>query len=226
MEELEAIGVQVIPVTGRPAGWCDHIARMWPVAAVVGENGALYFSYNRDRRKMINWYARGEAQAIEDRKRLKALAEEVLRTVPGAALASDQPYRLTDLAIDFCEDVPRLPREQIKTIVSILQAGGATTKISSIHVNAWIGEHDKLTTSCKCLRDLFGVDPEQANRTILYAGDSPNDEPMFAYFENSVGVANVRNFSLQSEPTWVTKGCSGEGFSEIAVAVMDAKKRD
>jgi HAD superfamily hydrolase (TIGR01484 family) len=41
MERLHAAGYLVIPVTGRPAGWCDHIARMWPVDAVVGENGAL-----------------------------------------------------------------------------------------------------------------------------------------------------------------------------------------
>jgi len=23
-------GLVIVPVTGRPAGWCDHIARMWP----------------------------------------------------------------------------------------------------------------------------------------------------------------------------------------------------
>ena len=219
MEELEAAGVKVIPVTGRPAGWCDHIARMWPVRAVVGENGALYFAYDRGKREMRSWYARGGAQVAKDRKRLAALAEDVLRAVPGAALASDQPYRLTDLAVDFCEDVPRLGDEEIGRIVSILQAGGATTKISSIHVNAWFG------TSLRCLADLFGIKADKEISSILYAGDSPNDEPMFAYFKNSVGVANVRNFSLQDEPAWVTKGTSAEGFTEIAEGLLGAKRR-
>jgi hydroxymethylpyrimidine pyrophosphatase-like HAD family hydrolase len=36
LERLKAAGLIVVPVTGRPAGWCDHIARMWPVDAVVG----------------------------------------------------------------------------------------------------------------------------------------------------------------------------------------------
>lgn len=225
MEELEAAGVSVIPVTGRPAGWCDHIARMWPVRAVVGENGALYFAYDREKREMRSWYARGGSQVAEDRQRLQALAEEVLRAVPGAALASDQPYRLTDLAVDFCEDVPRLGDEEIGRIVSLLRAGGATTKISSIHVNAWFGDHDKLTTSLRCLEDLFGIKGDKEISSILYSGDSPNDEPMFAYFKNSVGVANIRNFSLQDEPAWVTKGLSAEGFTEIAAGILEAKRK-
>src|SRR5262249_57511345 len=43
LERLQAAGFRVVPITGRPAGWCDHIARMWPVDAVVGENRAFYF---------------------------------------------------------------------------------------------------------------------------------------------------------------------------------------
>ncbi|MEX0331124.1 MAG: HAD family hydrolase [Puniceicoccaceae bacterium] len=223
MEELEAIGVQIIPVTGRPAGWCDHIARMWPVAAVVGENGALYFSYDRSAREMRTWYARAD-KAAADRKALGLLAEKVLREVPGSALASDQPYRLTDLAVDFCEDVPRLDEVAVGRIVDILKAGGATTKISSIHVNAWFGQHDKLTTSLKCLQDLFDMDETKAQATVIFSGDSPNDEPMFKYFRNSVGVANVRNFSLRHPPRWITKNRSGDGFAEMAFAILDAKR--
>ena len=49
LERLRAAGLLVIPVTGRPAGWCDHIARMWPVDAVVGENGAFYFLFSHGR---------------------------------------------------------------------------------------------------------------------------------------------------------------------------------
>ena len=45
MEKLQQAGLKVIPITGRPAGWCDHISRMWPVDGIVGENGAFYFVY-------------------------------------------------------------------------------------------------------------------------------------------------------------------------------------
>ena len=49
LESIRKIGLKTIAVTGRPAGWCDLIARWWPVDAVVGENGAFYFYKNRDK---------------------------------------------------------------------------------------------------------------------------------------------------------------------------------
>jgi HAD superfamily hydrolase (TIGR01484 family) len=220
MENLTAAGIHVIPVTGRPAGWCDHIARMWPVAAVVGENGALYYSYDHQSRKMRSFFAREAGQRVRDRKKLDHLAKLILEQVPGAGLATDQPYRLSDLAIDFREDVEPLSEEDIQAILQILDKGGATSKVSSIHVNAWFGAFDKLTTTRKCLLDLFAIDAEKDNECILFTGDSPNDEPMFAYFRHSVGVANVGHFHLQHEPAWITTKASADGFAEVADAIL------
>lgn len=222
MERLSALGIRVIPVTGRPAGWCDHIARMWPVDAVIGENGAFYFSYDRAAREMRRHYAKGIEERHADGLRLEALAEKVLSEVSGAALASDQAYRVADLAIDFCEDVRPLKPQDIKRIVSILTEGGATTKVSSIHVNAWFGEYDKLTTTRLCLRSLFGMDPLNNQSRVIYMGDSPNDAPMFAAFENGVGVANVLKFSMPHAPSWVTRGESARGFHEVVSAILAA----
>ena len=59
--------------------------------------------------------------------------------MPGCALASDQHYREADLAIDFCEDVPPLPRADVDRIVALMEAEGMTAKVSSIHVNGWFG---------------------------------------------------------------------------------------
>ena len=52
MERLQEAGLIVVPITGRPAGWCDLVARLWPVNGVVGENGAFYFHYDRKKKKM------------------------------------------------------------------------------------------------------------------------------------------------------------------------------
>ena len=60
LERLQRACIRVIPVTGRPAGWCDHIARMWPVDAVVGENGAFYFRYEHGKRTMLRRFAQPE----------------------------------------------------------------------------------------------------------------------------------------------------------------------
>src|SRR5687768_12334095 len=78
LEELHDAGFIVIPVTGRPAGWCDHIARMWPVDAVVGENGALYFRYDRERKTMQQHFWASSEELKRNRIRLDAVEKEVL----------------------------------------------------------------------------------------------------------------------------------------------------
>jgi HAD superfamily hydrolase (TIGR01484 family) len=226
LEQLSAAGLIVIPVTGRPAGWCDMIARMWPVDAVIGENGALCFSYDRKNKKMRSYYAKTDKERFSDRERLNELAKTILTEVPEAGLASDQDYRIADLAIDFCEDVAPLNKEQIERIIKIFNDAGATTKISSIHINAWFGDYDKLSTTKICLSQLFGIDMEVSNSTFIFVGDSPNDMPMFAFFQNSIGVANVRNFDLEDEPKWITRRESADGFEEITEAIISARAEE
>lgn len=114
MEDLRHVGIRVIPVTGRPAGWCDHIARMWPVDGLVGENGAFYFHYDDRKKKMTRRYWKTKADRRADHVRLDAIRKKVLAGVPGCALAADQAYREADLAIDFCEDVPPLPMSTLR----------------------------------------------------------------------------------------------------------------
>ena len=135
LARLHHAGLLVAPITGRPAGWCDHIARMWPVDGVVGENGAFYFRYDRHRRRLHRRFVAGKAERGENRRRLDTLAADILAAVPGTALASDQPYREADLAIDYCEDVAPLPQAAVARIVALFEAAGATAKVSSIHVN-------------------------------------------------------------------------------------------
>src|SRR4029453_5344973 len=137
---------------------------------------------------------------------------------PRAALASDQPYRETDLAIDFCEDVPPLSRAAVDRIVAALEAAGLTAKVSRIHVNGWFGGYDKLTMTRTLLAEAFAIDMDVARNTIVFAGDSPNDAPMFAYFPNAVGVANVRAFQdlIATPPRYVTVAEAGAGFAELA----------
>ncbi len=192
LERLRAAGYIVVPVTGRPAGWCDHIARMWPVDAVVGENGAFYMRYDATTRTLVRRFVTPERERIATRKRLADVGAEILRAVPGCALASDQHYRETDLAIDYCEDVPPLPRDAVDRIVAMMQARGLTAKVSSIHVNGWFGDYDKLAMTRTLLREVFACDLDAESDAFVFAGDSPNDAPMFAFFRNAVGVANLR----------------------------------
>lgn len=226
LEQLQAAGVHVVPVTGRPAGWCDLIARFWPVTAVVGENGAFYFRYDHGRRRMTRVFARDDAQRDEDRARLAEIGRQVLRQVPGTALAADQRYREADLAIDWCEDVPALGPSAVQQVVDLLHGHGLTVKVSSIHVNAWFGTYDKLTMTRRLMGEQFGIDLESERDRLAFVGDSPNDEPMFRFFPNSFAVANIADFaaSIEHPPTYVLRGAEGAGFAELARLVL-AKRR-
>ena len=218
MEQLEGAGLQVVPITGRPAGWCDHIARMWPVAAVVGENGAFHFRYDRERRVMRRVFADDAAARAANRERLRAIGAEIVRAIPGCAIAADQHYRETDLAIDYCEDVARLPRAAVDRIVALMQARGLTAKASSIHVNGWFGSYDKLAATRRLMREEFRADLDRERGAYLFVGDSPNDAPLFEFFPHSVGVANIREFAgrLAHEPRYVAAAAGGAGFREVA----------
>ena len=225
LERLAAAGILMVAITGRPAGWCDHIARMWPVEGVVGENGAFYFRYDRVRRRMHKRFLASDGERHEARARLESLKETILAEVPGSAVASDQHYRECDLAIDFCEDVERLPQSSVARIVALFERAGATAKVSSIHVNGWFGTYDKLGMTKILMRECFGIDLDADKECFVFVGDSPNDAPMFEYFPHSVGVANVSDFegTLGAEPAYVCNERCGQGFVELADALLAAR---
>lgn len=224
MWQARNAGLNVVPVTGRPAGWCDHIARMWPVPAVIGENGGLYF--RKMPTGMTKVYMHDAVTRAGFRARLEDIRAEILRSVPGCAIASDQQYREYDVAIDYCEDVPPLARAEAERIVSIFRKRGANAKISSIHVNGWFGDFDKLTMVRKFAAEVYGIDLNAQRESAAFVGDSPNDEPLFGFFPLSFGVANVARFleSMENPPAFVTSGSCGSGFAELVETVLSSRQ--
>ena len=220
LEQLKRAGRILVAVTGRPAGWCDHIARTWPVDAVVGENGAFYFCFKQG--KLHKRFQDPDETRVRNRTRLKEIGARILGQVPGCALASDQPYRETDLAIDYCEDVPPLPIEAAERIAALMRAEGLSAKVSSIHVNGWFGSYDKLAMTLLLFSEQFRISADMLRQEFAFAGDSPNDAPMFSFFECSVGVANIARFAgmFKPEPQYVTRGAAGAGFAELAAQLL------
>lgn len=224
LERLAKAGKKVVVVTGRPAGWCDMIARFWPVEGVVGENGAFYFRYFPSENRMVRRFLFDDEKRARDKKQLAKFFVKLRKKYPQLTLASDQEFRISDIAIDICEDVPPLSKETVNDIVAQLRKMGATVKVSSIHVNAWIGAFDKLSMIAKFLRNEFKLSKADAKMRALYVGDSPNDEPMFRFFEHTVGVRNIENFAaeMRSLPQYVTRAEGGHGFLELARTLTNA----
>jgi len=225
---LKAAGFKVVPVTGRPAGWCDCIARQWPVDGVVGENGALAFWEEQHDAAQTNHQilkAAYHPNAVKNDhpvlKRVRALA---MAEVPGLRDAKDQFARIFDIALDFAEEEPVLPFSAAERVREIAIAQGAAAKISSIHVNVWMGDYDKLSMAGLFLRDRFGW--QGGLEEVVFIGDSPNDEPMFARFPLSCAVANIRNFLhlIKSPPAFIAAKEGGDGFAEIADALLEKRR--
>ncbi|TDM05685.1 MAG: HAD family hydrolase [Ideonella sp. MAG2] len=223
LQQLAAAHIPVIAITGRPAGWSEAFAQTWPVRGIVAENGAVLLTAPQGR--LEHHFTQDAATRQANFARLQACAADVLRQVPGSHLASDSAGRLTDIAVDHSEH-HHLSATQIEQVVSVMRAHGLTATVSSIHINGWIGAHNKWTAAQWAVPLLCGV--AFAPKEWLYVGDSSNDQIMFQHMPLSVGVANIARFVplLQHLPSYVTRGERGQGFAEVAAAVLMARGGD
>ncbi|MCD6077114.1 MAG: hypothetical protein K0R89_1052 [Ramlibacter sp.] len=220
---LRAAGLHVIPITGRPVGWSEPFARSWPVDAIVAENGAVALTRDAtgDLRKL---YVQDEATRQANFARMQQVAQRIVREIPRATVSRDSGGRETDIAIDHSEFV-HLPQACIDEIVAVMRAEGMNATVSSIHVNGWYGNHNKLSGARWIVRTLLGRDLDVELDRWVYVGDSTNDVLMFQHFIHSAGVANIRRFEhqLAYKPKYVTQGERGVGFIEVARAIISSR---
>jgi HAD superfamily hydrolase (TIGR01484 family) len=218
IEALAEAGIIVVPVTAAPAGWCDLMCRMWPVGAVIGENGGLCFRHDRGSGITERHYWAASDERPLARAKLMALGAEILQLMPGSELAHDQRYRETTLAFRMLDPVLSAK------IMAHLDASGARTTANSIWVLGWFGEFGKLAMARRIMAELFDADIDRDADNCLYLGDSVNDAPMFGFFPHSVGVSSVRKYAdhMTALPRWITKGAGGTGFVEVADLLLGA----
>ncbi len=236
LADLKAAGLHVIPITGRPVGWSTPFATAWPVNAIVAENGAMALvpqlgesphsglpPVGVDSNKL---YQQDAITRAANFVRLQQVAQRVLREVPGTTLAQDSPGRETDIAIDHSEFAHLAP-EQIAQVQRLMQSEGMHATVSSIHINGWYGNHDKLAGARWIVRQLLGRTLDAELTHWVYVGDSTNDQLMFQHFPHSVGVANIRRFEaeLTHRPRYITKSERGAGFAEVVRALLSVRAR-
>ena len=220
---LQSAGLPVFAITGRPAGWSEAFALSWPVNAIVAENGAVALSRG-DGGVLQRAYLQDAATRQVNFQRLQAVAQHILRTLPQARLATDSPGRETDIAIDHSE-FAQLDEAEIAQVVTLMRQGGLNATVSSIHINGWIGSHDKLEGARWIVREHLGRSLDDELDHWVYVGDSTNDARMFGHFPHSVGVANVARFvpQLSHLPRYLAAGERGAGFAEVVDALLAAQ---
>lgn len=243
LADLKAAGLVVIPITGRPIGWCEPHAYgdaacglpAWPVDAMVAENGGVAFVpaltsqnglqplLNQGQQLSKTYYAEATERVVNTQK-LQQVAQRILSEIPGTTLSQDSNGRETDIAIDHAECVTLAP-EKVAQVVALMQSECMQATVSSIHINGWYGSHNKWTAARWMVSTLFGRELEDELDHWVYVGDSTNDQLMFRHFPHSVGVANIHQFDgqLQHWPRYETVGERGAGFAELAHAILQAR---
>jgi HAD superfamily hydrolase (TIGR01484 family) len=228
LHDLKAAGYAVIAITGRPVGWSEPFAASWPIDAIVAENGAvaLYrtsFSSQTGHQPLQNnrgvlskAYQLDAESRLENFTRMQQVLSRIEREVPRAKRSTDSAGRETDIAIDHSE-FTHLPPDRIAQVMHIMQAEGLQATVSSIHINGWIGDHNKLQGAHWIVRELLQRDLAKEMLRWVYVGDSTNDQLMFEAFENSIGVANIARFlpELKHLPSYVATHERGAGFAEV-----------
>ncbi len=235
LANLQAAGLRVIAITGRPVGWCEALMQINPIlGTIVAENGSVALIKDKNGNPVSSighsllskLYQQDDLTRCQNAQRMQQVAAQVLREVPEAALSRDGGGRETDLAFDYNEHL-QLPPATVQRILAILQREGMHTTVSSIHIHGCFGEFDKWRGACWLARELWGLDLATALDEWLFVGDSGNDQAMFQHFTHSVGVANIGRFlpQLAFKPTYVAEGARGAGFAEVARAVLSASPR-
>ena len=227
LAELKAAGLQVIAITGRSVGWCwDYVSgaagTAWPVDAIVAETGAV--AWNCHQQPPDKLYQQPEQRRHENQRRMQAVAQRVLREVPGTTITRDSGGRETDLTFDhgeFCQLAP----DRIAAVLSILHAAGMKTSVSSIHIHGSFDAVDKWQGAQWILQQLEGRTLADELDHWVCIGDSGNDQAMFQNFRHSVGVANIRRHldTLLHVPRYITERAHGAGFAELAQALLQAR---
>lgn len=245
LTDLKSAGLVVIPITGRPIGWCERFrggATPWPVDAMVAENGGVAFVQKHTkasicqiglepplnlREPLSKLYQQDATTRASNQARMQKIATRVMFEVPGVFLSRDSTGRETDIAFDYNE-CAHLPPETVQRVLAILQREGLQTTVSSIHIHGCFGNFNKWLGASWIVRELFGRELAHELDRWVFVGDSGNDQAMFEHFTHSVGVANIRRFESQLThlPRYIAPSERGAGFAEVSTAILTARHSD
>ena len=132
--------------------------------------------------------------------------EELRRLFPRCVLSKDSFGRKTDRALEF----EQMHDEDIQQVLQFFQSRKVNYSKSNVHINFWVGDISKYNGVKWFLENVRrDVTAEEA----VFFGDAPNDQSMFEFFPNSVGVANIRHClaRLQHRPKLVLEGEENDG---------------
>lgn len=216
---LREAGLELVCVTGRPAGWGEVLVRQWPIAAAVTENGALAIVRDAGGVRAVDCVEHAERRARA--QALQAMVHELRAAFPELEPASDVGSRVTDFTFDIGED-RQVPKATVAQVVAEARRRGAHTTASSVHLHVSLDGDDKASGVVRVLGMRFGEDPTRALGRWAFIGDSENDQACFAAFRTSIGVANLSGRPSLA-PRYITAAPRSAGFVEAADTLISRR---
>lgn len=213
-------GLSLYGVTGRPAGWAELLARLFPVAAVIAENGAVACARRGERVQLLDSVDSNTRR--ERGLRLDALIASFREHFGDFEPADDVRARISDRTFDIGEH-RRIGRERVNEAADFLRAAGARVFVSSVHLHATFDYADKASSAVRLLARDSGLDATAVRHAYAYLGDSENDASCFAAFSTSIGVANLCGRTTL-RPRYITSRPRGEGVVEAARVILSLRR--
>ena len=212
LNQLAAVGIDVLITTGRSAGWVQAIATYLPVVGAMAENGGLLYWQGSVVPQLMS-----EVEISQHRRELSRVFGLLQSKFPQLKESQDNPFRLTDWTFD----VKGLSVAELEQIAEICQSEGYGFTYSTIQCHIKPLYQDKAFGLDKVIPQYF---PQLKPEEIVTVGDSPNDESMFnpEKFPLSVGVANVARYGdlLNYLPSYITSQPEVGGLIELATMII------
>jgi len=217
LEDLAQVGLPVVIVTGRSAGWVSGLATYLPVIGAIAENGGIFFSHT-EAEPPLRLTPISDLQ--QHRLKLGQTFTQLQAEFPQLQETEDNRFRLTDWTFD----IQGLTLKQLEKISDLCEAQGWGFTYSSIQCHIKPIAQNKAAGLLKLLSLKF---PEYSSAQVLTVGDSPNDESLFnsEIFPLSIGVANLLPYrqQLTHAPAYITQGQEVAGFCQL-VQYLTGKK--
>lgn len=222
LHALSDAGVPCVVATGRPSGWGPALLRLLPVRAVVTENGGAV-SW-REGARVETAFTLDDASLAEGMARVSDTVLALRHAWPELGPVVERCDRVTDVVLDVGES-RSVDRAVVEAALSRARRDGLYAVASTVHLHVSARPPDKGEGLRLALKSL-GIPPESLCRAWVYVGDSPNDAGGFRAAAVSVGVRDVERFAHEMDPPpqWVTRGGAGEGFAEVARAMIEARR--
>lgn len=213
LADLHRVGLRVLLITGRSAGWVQGLRAYLPVSGAIAENGGVLLMSDPEPLRFLC--------AIPDLKihrqelaQVFALIQREFRQYPSLKEAKDNVFRLTDWTFD----AQGFTVEELYHMAQICRDQGYGFTYSSVQCHIKPLDCDKGSSLLRVITEdsEFQCSPNQ----VVTVGDSPNDQSLFdrSRFPISVGVANVLDYQdhLSQLPAYITSEPEGGGFHQLA----------